>query len=131
MRTCPNCKELNGDNRTTCWKCKTSLGPVDTYKKICLKCKTIYSQNVLHCDQCGEHLSVYTETGNDIAKSRSDSSGCWLYAVSVLIPLVGIILGCIYIARQEDDLGKSLIITGVVSNIAFTILAVMLGGCAG
>ncbi|MDD2503294.1 MAG: hypothetical protein PHP79_05425 [Clostridia bacterium] len=54
-----------------------------------------------------------------------------MYIVSVLIPLVGIILGCIYIARREDELGKSLIITGVVSNIVVVILGIMLASCSG
>lgn len=47
-----------------------------------------------------------------------------MYVISVLIPLAGIILGCINIAREEDDLGKSLIITGVI-------LGILLRGCSG
>ena len=60
----------------------------------------------------------------------TNSDGCWMYVVSVLIPLVGIILGCIYIARREDELGKSLIITGVISNIVAIILGIMLTSCS-
>lgn len=53
-----------------------------------------------------------------------------MYVVSVLIPLVGIILGCIYIAREEDELGKSLIITGVISNVIAILLGLMLTSCS-
>lgn len=114
MRTCPKCSELNGDSRTECWKCKASLGAVDTYKKICPK--------------CGGRLSVCSKD-TEYKGSDSDNSGCWLYVVSVLFPLVGIILGCIYIARREDELGKSLIITGIVSNVIAVILGIMLVSC--
>jgi ribosomal protein L40E len=126
IKTCPKCNELNGDARTDCWKCKTFLGAVDKYKKICPKCNLIFSQKTENCDKCGGRLSVYSEESTYVTPN-SDNSGCWMYVVSVLVPLVGIILGCIYIARKEDDLGKSLIITGVVSNIIAVILLIMLG----
>jgi ribosomal protein L40E len=129
MRTCPKCNELNGDNRTDCWKCKASLGAVDTYKKVCPKCGLIFSQKTENCDKCGGRLSVYDESTKYITAS-ADNSGCWMYVVSILIPLVGIILGCIYISRREDELGKSLIITGVVSNIIAIILGIMLTSCS-
>lgn len=128
MKTCPKCSELNGNNRTDCWKCSASLGPSDTYKKICPKCGLIFSQKTENCDKCGGRVSVYSGE-SDYRATSSDNSGCWMYVVSVLIPLVGIILGCIYIARREDELGKSLIITGVVSNIVAVVLGIMLASC--
>lgn len=129
MKTCPKCNELNGDNRTDCWKCKTSLGPVDQYKKICPKCRLIFSQRDEICDRCGGRLGVYDDNIK-VNAEKSNDSGCWLYVVSVLIPLVGIILGCIYIARREDELGKSLIITGVISNLLVVILGFLLTSCS-
>ncbi len=129
MKTCAKCNELNGENRTECWKCKASLGSVSTYKKICPKCGLIFSQKSENCEECGTRLSVYTGSADYRTASSSDG-GCWMYVVSVLIPLVGIILGCIYIARREDELGKSLIITGVVANISAVILGIMLGSCS-
>ena len=131
MKTCPKCNELNGDNRTFCFRCSASLGPVDAYKKICTKCNVIYSQRTEICEDCGGRLSVYANDNYGTTYSGGSEGGCWMYVVSVLIPLVGIILGCIYIARQEDELGKSLIITGVVSNILAVILGIMLAGCSG
>lgn len=127
MRTCPKCNELNGDNRTECWKCKTSLGPVDQYKKICPKCGLIYSQKTETCEECGGRLGVYDNTIMNYKKTYNSDS--WMYIVSVFIPLIGIILGCIYIARDEDELGKSLIITGVISNIIIFVIGVILVSC--
>lgn len=121
MKTCPKCGELNGDSRTDCFKCKAILGSVDTYQKICPKCGFVYSSKTESCDSCGGRLSVYTPDAVN-KTSYSDNSGCWMYVVAVLIPLVGIILGCIYISRGEDDLGKSLIITSVVTHIIAAIL---------
>ncbi|ADQ40879.1 hypothetical protein Calkr_1377 [Caldicellulosiruptor acetigenus I77R1B] len=113
MRICPKCGELNGENRTECWKCGSILGPVDKYKKICLKCGRIYPQKAEICDECGGELAVY-DVDTNYNNTKTDSSVGWLYIVSILFPVVGIILGCIYIARREDNLGKSLIITSVV-----------------
>lgn len=101
----------------------------DIYKKICPKCGYVYSSKTENCESCGGRLSVYTE-GADFRATHSDNGGCWMYVVSVIFPLVGIILGCIYIARSEDELGKSLIITGVVSNVLAVLLGVMLAGCS-
>jgi ribosomal protein L40E len=129
VKTCPKCNELNGESRTECWKCKASLGAVDTYKKICPKCGLIFSQKAESCDKCGGRLSVSSE-GKGYETQNSDSSGCWMYIVSIIIPLVGIILGCIYISRREDELGKSLIITGVISNVITIMLGILLSSCS-
>lgn len=127
MKTCPNCGELNGDGRTDCFKCHAPFKANDSYKKICPKCGRVYAARTETCEKCGLRLSVYS---GQTTAAGSDNEGCWLYVVSALIPLLGIILGCIYIARREDDLGKSLIITGVASNIIFIVLAVLLQSCS-
>jgi len=103
------------------------LGPSEN-KKICSKCGFIFSSNAEFCDACGTRLSVYTGREGYYA-SKLDNAGCWMYVVAVLIPLVGIILGCIYIARREDELGKSLIITSVVSHIIVLVLGLSLISC--
>jgi len=121
VKTCPKCNELNGENRTDCWKCKAPLPNVISYKKICPKCRLIFTQKAEYCDSCGSRLSVYSDES-----LSSSNGGCWLYIVSVFSPLIGIILGCIYIARKEDDLGKSLIITSILSSIILPFLGYVL-----
>lgn len=69
MRTCPNCKELNGDDNEYCYKCKTYIGPIDRPKKICRKCGIIYDGNKTYCDTCSGSLSIY----NDEPKSAIHS----------------------------------------------------------
>ncbi|HBP38433.1 MAG TPA: hypothetical protein DD640_06780 [Clostridiales bacterium] len=131
MKTCPKCGELNGENRSECFKCKASLGAASTYKKICPKCKTLYSGKSETCENCGNRLAVYDDNhySHDASSHAAAAGGCWMYLVSVLIPIIGIILGCIYIARGEDDLGKSLIITSVVTIVVFTVIGVLLASC--
>ncbi|ACM60483.1 double zinc ribbon protein [Caldicellulosiruptor bescii] len=129
MRICPKCNELNGENRTECWKCGAILGPVDKYKKICLKCGRIYPQRAEICDECGGKLAVYSEDTN-YKYSKANNSSFWLYIVSILFPIIGIILGCIYIARKEDNLGKSLIITSVVVIVISIFISLLFVSCS-
>ena len=143
MKTCPKCEELNGNNRTDCYKCHTPLDSEKQYKmsypavnaqykKKCPKCKRIYSSKEDVCPKCYEPLQVYNEKWSTqtpynpyarAGKDRVASSGnTGLYVLSALIPLLGIILGCIYIGRREDSLGKGLITTGILSSILLSVI---------
>ncbi|WMJ22477.1 hypothetical protein RBG61_10830 [Paludicola sp. MB14-C6] len=126
MKTCPNCNELNGENLTKCWRCNASLGPINTYNKICRKCNRIYDSKTLLCEDCGEPLSVYSKEVSYI--SSSNNNDIWQYVVSALVPLLGIILGCIYIAKDRAQLGKSIIITSIVFSVIITIFILVLYG---
>lgn len=121
MRTCSTCNELNGKNRSYCYQCNTFLGAVDQFKKVCRNCGSIFEQKVDRCNKCGIQLSVYSGDTYDHIQETNDGE-MWMFVLAVLIPLLGIILGLIYIVRKEDDLGKSLIITSIVSNIIIGIL---------
>ena len=46
----------------------------------------------------------------------------WMYAIAILLPMIGIILGLIYLARKEDSIGKSLLIAAIVANIVWVSL---------
>jgi len=95
MRICPKCFEINGDNNSTCWKCKTFIGEVSTgniHRKICPKCGIIYKHNVNICSECGGTLAVYDDQQN-----VTTESGCWMYIIAFFIPLIGVVLGLIYI----------------------------------
>lgn len=128
MKVCSKCGEANGDSRTTCFRCMTTLPKNDNYKKICPKCGTIYAANAEYCNSCHSQLGVYDDRVSQ-SSSNSSSDGCWMYAVSIIIPFIGIILGLIYIAKGDDELGKSLIITGVIATIIWPIFGIFLGSC--
>ena len=113
MLTCPKCKELNGNDRATCYKCGTRLGTASGShnagnKKICQSCGTTHPFHLDRCPTCGGPLSVYSNS------SAGGSSDAWMFVLAVLIPLLGIILGCISIAKDDRSQGKKLIITSVV-----------------
>jgi len=110
MRTCPKCYEINGDK--TCWKCKTFIGEVNTgnlHRKICPKCGIIFKHNSNTCSECASPLAVYDEQPKNTSKS-----GCWMYVIAFLIPLIGLILGLIYIAKDEEETGKPLMIFSII-----------------
>lgn len=130
MRECPNCKELNGDNNSRCWKCNTFLGTVSSYKKKCPDCGSIFNGNKDTCDYCGSTLISYDENYQYSSANKQNSS-TWMYVCTFIIPLIGIILGCIKISNDKrDDSGKSLIILGVILIILYPILSIALYSCS-
>lgn len=128
MKTCNSCNEINGDNRSTCWKCGNNLPVTPGYKKICPQCNTIYAPSAATCSNCHVQLGVFDDRQTS-SYSSSSNDGCWMYIVAVIVPFVGIVLGLVYIARGDDELGKSLILTGIVAPIIISILIFAVGGC--
>ena len=119
MKECPKCGELNGDTNGRCYKCNTALESVPSYKKICPKCKTIYSAKKDTCDQCHIPLAVYNQ---EILENSGIGTDRGMFVIALLFPLIGIIMGLIYLARQEDDVGKSVLITSIVAGVVWGII---------
>ena len=128
MISCPKCGELNGDNSSTCFRCGAVFPTRADYKKICPKCGQIFDARQDYCTDCPDmRLSVYTgeqEYSGGASRSRGE---IWMYIVGVLIPIVGIILGCVYIARGDDDLGKSVLLTSIFVPFIIGIVFMVLG----
>lgn len=123
MRICPNCGELNGDNNARCYKCDTFIGPVSGYKKICQKCGITYNGNKSYCDSCGGNLSVYDDTiDTSYSKKSASSVEVWMYIISFLIPIVGIILGCIQVGKGDKTGARNLFITSIASIVLLSII---------
>ena len=126
MKTCSKCGELNGDNRSTCYKCGTSIGSVASYKKKCPKCGEVFNGSKDNCDYCGERLVTYDENYYFNQQYGKSNSNTWMYVCTVIIPLLGIILGCVKMSNDKrDDSGKSLIILGVVLMVIYPILTML------
>lgn len=123
MRECPKCGELNGDNNARCYKCNTFIGPVSSYKKICQKCGTIYDGNKSYCDTCGGNLSVYDDTVDTSYSKKSTSSvEIWMYVIGFLIPIVGLVLGCIQVGKGDKTGARNLFITSIISIVLLAII---------
>lgn len=132
MRTCPKCGETNGSTQTKCFKCGADLGPVDSYKKICPKCGLVYGPKSEKCEKCGERLAVMADRPAVPAQQKSTSKDYmdgWLYVVAILFPVVGILLGCAYIIRHDDSVGKRMIILSLVFTVLWGILLWVLTSC--
>lgn len=117
MKTCPKCKELNGEHTTTCFKCGHIL-PEVAYRKICPKCGLTYSNKIDTCENCHITLSVYNP---NVTIESGMGAEKWPYIVGFFIPLIGIILGLIYIAQRRED-GKSVLITSLAALFFWTLM---------
>lgn len=123
MRVCPKCGEINGDNNTSCFKCGALITASNSYQKICPKCKTIYSAKTTTCENCGSLLAVYSSSSYKHSTSdASEGAARWMYIVAILLPLIGIIMGLIYLGRREDDIGKTMIMTSIIASVVWAIL---------
>ncbi len=122
MKTCPKCQEKNGENRTTCYNCGTTL---ESYKKVCRKCEKIYEGKIETCPDCGCGLSVYSPSRSHATTSVSHDK-IWAYVLTFLMPIIGLILGLIYVGQKDDD-GKPLLIFSVALTViyGFIILALI------
>ena len=129
MKQCPKCGELNGDKNERCYKCNEYLGKSAVTKKICPKCLTTYYDSELDfCPKCHERLK-----DSDSVSTASYSGGSyrvnvpvWAYIVSFLLPMVGIIIGLIYLARGEDGVAKRLILFSVIVSVVAAFLYFMI-----
>lgn len=121
MKECPKCGELNGDQNERCYNCNEYLGKSAPKKKICPKCMEVYYDSELDsCPKCHEHLRDY----DSVSTGTYGSGGgygpnvpTWAYVVSVLLPVVGIVMGIIYLARGEDDIAKRLLLVSIIVSV--------------
>lgn len=129
MRECPDCKELNGDNNEYCYKCKAWIGPVEIGRRRCPKCDIAYPPSKTYCDVCGESL-LSSQRATSSAKYRNAaknySSGgeteLWMLIISFLIPIAGIVLGCIKVSQKDNDGAKKIFIATIASIVLYFIV---------
>lgn len=121
MKICPKCGESNGTNAPSCFKCGCVLPAELGYMKICPKCRATYHARATTCENCHVPLAVYSDQSTACASTGEK----WPYVIAVFVPLVGIILGLIFIAQRRPD-GPSVLITGIVGPIALGILLTLL-----
>lgn len=121
MRECPKCGELNGDQNERCYKCNEYLGKSAVKKKICPRCMEVYYDSEIDsCPKCHERLRDF----DSVSTSSYHGGGygpdvpVWAYIVSVLFPMIGIIMGLIYLTRGDDDVAKRLILVSIIVSVA-------------
>lgn len=95
----------------------------------CPNCDSQIKGNKLNCPYCGELLLKGNEgkyhyvTGSHHSEYSSTQSYTLQYVLSVLVPLVGFIMGAIYITKPDTkSIGGNCIILGIVSIIVCSFL---------
>nr|WP_288868597.1 hypothetical protein [uncultured Blautia sp.] len=123
MKKCPECGEMNGDNNTRCYKCNTFLTTVRDERTFCPKCNHVYYDHSLEiCPKCRIKLQEYSADRFGEYDNGKESGGIWMYVLSALIPIVGLIMGFIYLGRREDDIGRRILIMSVVALFVWALI---------
>ncbi|MCL2019176.1 MAG: hypothetical protein FWG70_05380 [Oscillospiraceae bacterium] len=97
--------------------------------------------DIIKCPKCdaptptSESKCKYCEYKLDITKIKFDhsdeddeniefdkSSNISLFVISLLLPIIGIILGIVYIGKNDEDLGKSLIYFSIFATVIYSII---------
>lgn len=145
-RICPNCGAISPINNYTCSECGAGLSQaeiveidnnpellkVDSYSSPtagsrCPKCGGRLNKGSISCPSCGEVLASGSRPASPSYHSYSDSdnSNIFLYVISFLIPLVGIIAGAINLTKDDPyqkSAGKTCILLGVLGPIVCGII---------
>src|SRR3989339_376739 len=129
MVTCAKCGVENPDEANTCRMCGNTLG---TGMRHCVSCGRSIDWNVNVCPYCGHDFRIVLQ---DVAKmTMSTGIKVLLYIVSILIPIAGIIIGVVFLLRddpEEKRVGKICIILGIVMTlltVGLSLLFVMVLG---
>ncbi len=89
----------------------------------CSKCGRELFDEAVICPYCG----CPTQNYNNNTVTFEDKSNIWLCLLSVLFPIVGIILGVVFMSKGMKQSGKTYILCGV-GAWAFALLGGMLLG---
>ncbi|WP_078557221.1 double zinc ribbon domain-containing protein [Alkalihalobacterium alkalicellulosilyticum] len=137
-KQCQNCETHNPINKFYCTNCNESLKntsinskeSIVEKKKECANCGATVEKNVYKCKECGSFVAKGTKLSkrpfmiSDNNTGSDNSIALLLYIVALLLPSIGIIVGAIYTSTTDPyktDLGKNLIIIGIL-NIVLTII---------
>ena len=88
-----------------------------------------YPPSKTYCDVCGESL-LSSQRATSSAKYRNAaknySSGgeteLWMLIISFLIPIAGIVLGCIKVSQKDNDGAKKIFIATIASIVLYFIV---------
>ncbi len=120
MKLCSHCGESNADDRNDCWKCGQPL----TYcadKKFCTNCHETCITQSNTCPVCGGDLVSFSKQ----EESEKQTSDAPLFILAILIPVIGLIIGIIQIAKDRKN-GISIILSSIAASaIYFVIFTLM------
>lgn len=103
----------------------------------CPYCGTTLPSGSNICPNCGSALSTqetqqvqttFVQSKSDVDANEKASGG--LIALSIIIPIVGIIMGIVFMATGKKHAGKVYLLAGLIST-GVGILFIILGSCIG
>ena len=107
---CPECNKEISDKATACPHCGCPIESVVTETiKVCPNCGSEYENYVDICPECECELETKT------TQYKTEGVDFFMYILAFLIPILGFILGAIYISNRKNDDGKSLLYCSVGS----------------
>lgn len=124
MVTCTKCGVENVDGSSNCRMCGNSLVAGTRH---CVSCGRSIDWHTNVCPYCGHDFRVVLT--EQVAKTVSTGLRIVLYVLSVLFPIVGIIVGIIFLTRDSPDekhVGKICLILGIVSILLTVVSAAVL-----
>jgi transcription elongation factor Elf1 len=86
----------------------------------CPKCGAQNKSTNIMCPYCEykfkeqDYFNIATDDNINVENSKNNNSNTALYIIALLLPVVGVILGIVYIAKDKEELGKSLIIFSII-----------------
>ena len=113
MAVCQKCGIENPDGTSACRVCGN---PVDAGVRHCVSCGRSIDFNANVCPYCGHDFQASVAPPR--AEPISTGMRLVLYAVSILVWIAGIIIGIVFLARDDPEykrVGKICLILGIVS----------------
>jgi len=91
---------------------------------ICPKCDGVNKSENDTCDFCGYKFKDKDYTNKN--EEDEKTSNTILFIISFLMPIIGIILGIIYIAKDEEDFGKKILLFSIIISIIFFLIGMFI-----
>lgn len=145
VKHCSKCNEDNVYSANICAKCGNSLTDAVVYgskskdiieiRDTCPDCNEKIKPGARNCSNCGSFLAkTHTSSGRATYRQSynysniSGSTKALLIIATILFPIIGLILGGVYITSddyEKHDLGVSLLILGIIMAIVGIIIGVI------
>ncbi len=94
----------------------------------CKKCGAEIMDDAVICVKCGSPTDNFTNTKKKSYDLRlrdaNEPANGGLIILSILIPIVGIIMGIVNLAKGKTRSGKAYLIAGIVSFVVYLIIIV-------
>ena len=86
----------------------------------CKKCGAQINDEAVVCPKCGCRTDNYEQPA--AKKSEPDKTSVGIVIASVLLPIVGVIMGIVNLCKKKTSSGLTYLITGIVAWVIWGVL---------